>query len=132
MNEDQFKYQQPYPQYQQPVMPPKGDGIGFGVASLVLGAVSILMFGCCVNYILAIIAIALGIVQLVKNKQKGLAIGGIVTACVSILLGTWLWIGVFANAGEWNTDNLYKEFYEDFYEEYEDEYFPLYNDIDEL
>ena len=67
MNEDQFKYQQPYPQYQQPVMPPKGDGIGFGVASLVLGAVSILMFGCCVNYILAIIAIALGIVQLVKN-----------------------------------------------------------------
>ena len=67
MNEDQFKYQQPYPQYQQPVKPPKGDGIGFGVASLVLGAVSILMFGCCVNYILAIIAIALGIVQLVKN-----------------------------------------------------------------
>ena len=62
MNEDQFKYQQPYPQYQQPVKPPKGDGIGFGVASLVLGAVSILMFGCCVNYILAIIAIALGIV----------------------------------------------------------------------
>ena len=132
MNEDQFKYQQPYPQYQQPVKPPKGDGIGFGMASLVLGAVSILMFGCCVNYILAIIAIALGIVQLVKNKQKGLAIGGIVTACVSILLGTLLWIGVFANAGEWNTDNLYKDFYEDFYEEYEDEYFPLYNDIDEL
>ena len=54
------------------------------------------------------------------------------TACVSILLGTLLWIGVFANAGEWNTDNLYKDFYEDFYEEYEDEYFPLYNDIDEL
>ncbi|MDD6638911.1 MAG: DUF4190 domain-containing protein [Lachnospiraceae bacterium] len=132
MNEDQFKYQQPYPQYQQPVKPPKGDGIGFGVASLVLGAVSILMFGCCVNYILVIIAIALGIVQLVKNKQKGLAIGGIVTACVSILLGTLLWIGVFANAGEWNTDNLYKDFYEDFYEEYEDEYLPLYNDIDEL
>lgn len=33
---------------------PKGDGIGFGIASLALGVASVFLFGCCVNYITAV------------------------------------------------------------------------------
>ena len=39
------------------------------------------------NYILAVLAIIFGIVQMVKNEKKGLAIGGIITAVISIVLG---------------------------------------------
>ena len=45
------------------------------------------LFACCINYILAVLAIIFGIVQMVKNEKKGLAIGGIITAVISIVLG---------------------------------------------
>lgn len=66
---------------------PKGTGTGFGIASLVLGILSIFTFACCINYFLALLAVIFGIVQIVKNEKKGLAIGGIVTAVISIVLG---------------------------------------------
>ena len=65
----------------------KGTGTGFGIASLVLGILSVFTFACCINYILAVLAIIFGIVQIVKNEKKGLAIGGIITAVISIVLG---------------------------------------------
>ena len=65
----------------------KGTGTGFGIASLVLGILSVFTFACCINYILAVPAIIFGIVQMVKNEKKGLAIGGIITAVISIVLG---------------------------------------------
>ena len=65
----------------------KGTGTGFGIASLVLGILSVFTFACCINYILAVLAIIFGIVQMVKNEKKGLAIGGIITAVISIVLG---------------------------------------------
>ena len=43
-------------------------------------------------WILAIIAIVLGIVQIVKSSKKGLAIGGIVTAVISIIGATIFWV----------------------------------------
>ena len=52
----------------------------------------IFTFFCCINYILAIIAIVLGIVQIVKSSKKGLAIGGIVTAVISIIGATIFWV----------------------------------------
>ena len=70
----------------------KSDSTGFGIASLVLGIISIFTFFCCINYILAIIAIVLGIVQIVKSSKKGLAIGGIVTAVISIIGATIFWV----------------------------------------
>lgn len=115
------------PYIQQPQKRPKGNGTGFGVASLVLGIVSVFLFGCCVNYITAILAIVFAVVQMVKNRQKGMAIAGIVTACVSIILGTLMWVGVSKNLGDTNVDDLYDEFYE----YYENEY-PLNNSVDEL
>lgn len=115
------------PYMQQPGKRQKGDGTGFGIASLVLGIVSVFLFGCCVNYIMAILAIVFAVVQMVKNRQKGMAIAGIVTACVSIILGTLMWVGVSKNLGDTNVEDLY----DDFYEYYENEY-PLSNSIDEL
>ena len=52
-----------------------------------LGILSVFTFACCINYILAVLAIIFGIVQMVKNEKKGLAIGGIITAVISIVLG---------------------------------------------
>ena len=65
----------------------KGTGTGFGIASLALGILSVFTFACCINYILAVLAIIFGFEQMVKNEKKGLAIGGIITAVISIVLG---------------------------------------------
>ena len=110
-------YQQPV--YGQATQKQKGDSIGFGIASLILGIASIFLFACCVNYILAILAIIFGIVQIVTNKRKGLAIGGIVTAAISIIIATVMWAFGFSVAGELDDPSspLYK-----YYEEYMDEY----------
>lgn len=102
----QTQYQQPYgQQYQQPGMATKNDGTGFGIASLVLGIISIFTVFCCINYILAILAIIFGIVQIVRSKQKGLAIGGIITAAISIVGATIFWIFVSV-AGSSATDEM--------------------------
>lgn len=102
----QTQYQQPYgQQYQQPGMATKNDGTGFGIASLVLGIISIFTGFCCINYILAILAIIFGIVQIVRSKQKGLAIGGIITAAISIVGATIFWIFVSV-AGSSATDEM--------------------------
>lgn len=102
----QIQYQQPYgQQYQQPGMATKNDGTGFGIASLVLGIISIFTGFCCINYILAVLAIIFGIVQIVRSKQKGLAIGGIITAAISIVGATIFWIFVSV-AGSSATDDM--------------------------
>lgn len=84
----------------------KGQGTGLGIASMVCGILSILLI--CSTYaglplltyaapILGIIAIVLGIVQLVKNESKGMAIAGIVCGAVGILIFVGLFlIGLWA------------------------------------
>ncbi len=79
-------YQQPYGQYQQTGANGKKIGQGFGIASLVLGIISLILFCTCINIVLAIVAIIFGIIQIVKYEKKGMAIGGIATAGASILL----------------------------------------------
>jgi lysylphosphatidylglycerol synthetase-like protein (DUF2156 family) len=64
----------------------KSDGIGFGVASLVLGIASLLLFCTFVNILTGILAIIFGVVQIASNKKKGMAIAGIVTSIVSFVL----------------------------------------------
>ena len=122
----QNSYQNPYQQqtytqqnsYQQPyygqAANQKGDGIGFGIASMIIGIASIFLFACCINYILAILAIISGIIQIVKNQKKGMAIAGIITAAISIILGTFFWIGIAA-LSEGTTDG-------DSFDEYLEEY----------
>lgn len=106
--------QQPYG---QPGMVQKSDSNGFGIASLVLGIISIFTFFCCINYILAITAIILGAVQLVRSSQKGLAIGGIVTAGISILGSIIFWIFVSV-AGAEELEPM-QQYMEEYIQEYE-------------
>lgn len=91
----------------------KEDSIGFGVASMVLGILSIFTFVCCINYIFAILAIIFGIVQLVKSKKKGMAITGIITAAISIIIATIFWIAA-ASEGKTNFSDFdnYQQFME--------------------
>lgn len=66
----------------------KRGNIGFSIASMVCGILSILC--CCLTYfsvVLSIAAIVLGIITLVnKYDGKGMAIAGIATGCVGVLL----------------------------------------------
>ena len=91
----------------------KEDSIGFGVASMVLGILSIFTFVCCIDYIFAILAIIFGIVQLVKSKKKGMAITGIITAAISIIIATIFWIAA-ASEGKTNFSDFdnYQQFME--------------------
>lgn len=69
---------------QQPYQAPSR---GFGIASLVLGVISLILFCSCINIILAIVSIIFGIIQLVqKDAPKGMAVAGIITSCLSIVL----------------------------------------------
>ena len=72
-------------------------GRGFGIASLVLGIVSLLCFCTCINIVLAILAIIFGIIQIISYESKGMAIGGIVTATISIILFVTCYGLLFSN-----------------------------------
>lgn len=75
-------------------VPQKGQSTGLGIASMVCGILSIVTI-CCVPYvpvILGIVAVVLGIVQIVKNEKKGMAIAGIVCGA----LGLIAYIALFA------------------------------------
>lgn len=66
----------------------KGQSNGLGIASMVLGILSLITI-CCVPYgpiVLGIIAIVLGIVQIVKNEKKGMAIAGIVCGAIGLIV----------------------------------------------
>lgn len=90
----------PYSNPQEPQYSPTGKkiGLGFGIASLVLGIISLLCFCTCINIILAILAIIFGIIQIISYESKGMAIGGIVTATISIILFVICYGLLFSNA----------------------------------
>lgn len=70
--------------YQEPQPKPSQ---AFGIASLVLGILSLLCFYSCCNILPAVLAIIFGIVQLAMNKSgKGMAIAGIITSILSVVL----------------------------------------------
>ena len=114
-NQQQGYNQQPtgfgQPPYNRPPVKQKKDDIGFGIASMVLGILSILLFMTCVNYIMAIVAIIFAIVQLCTRKKKGMAITGIITAVVGILLSSLLWIGVFVFIQDGGANSGYDDYY---------------------
>lgn len=99
--------------------------IGLGIASMVLGIVSLLCFCSGLNIITGIIAIVLGIVQIVTCEKKGMAIAGIVTAAISIALCIGCYAYIFSNShfvrmienemmNEFNSDDI-----QDFIQKYQ-------------
>lgn len=112
--------------------PPRG--MGFGIASMVLGIVSLVLFCTCINVPLAIVAVIFGIVHVARHTESnGFAIAGIVTSIISVILmvilaivlyisgvnsaATWLYNGYFPFE-----DGIYDHY--DYYDgyEYEDDY----------
>ena len=96
-NTDEVLYQNQSPYMQQPYISnqpskQKGEGVGLGIASMVLGLLSVLLFCSCINLAAAVVGIVLGIVQLAKNKQKSYAIVGIVTSSIAIIISMVFWI----------------------------------------
>lgn len=84
----------------------KGQGKGLGIASMVCGIVSIVTI-CCVPYvpaILGVVAVVLGIIQIVKNESKGMAIAGIICGAVGLVVYVVLFaIGMAViNSGEYS------------------------------
>lgn len=102
---------------------PKNDSNGFGVASLVLGIMTLLLFCMCISWITGLLAIIFGIVQLVKSRKKGLAIGGIITGAIGLLLSILLYAGVFLNFSNPGRVHIYDDFYNDFYDDFYDEFY---------
>lgn len=79
----------------------QGGKVGFAIGSLVCGCLSILCCcgGCCM-FVLSAAAIVLGIMCIMKNLDgRGLAIAGIITGAVGLLLQIIFTIAVYANDG---------------------------------
>lgn len=129
-NNQQTNYQQPNNQYsygngnqpswEQNYGSGKGQGTGLGIASMVCGILSIVLI--CSTYVglpiltyaapvCGIVAIVLGIVQIVKNESKGMAIAGIVCGAVGVLIFVALiLIGLWAiNSGYY--DRILNQYY---------------------
>lgn len=106
----------------QQMPPEKSESVGFGIASLVLGILSLLLFCTCINWITGILAIIFGIIQIAQSRSKGLAVGGIVTAGLSMLFTVILYIilmvmGMSADSYQDEYYNYYSDYYEDYFED---------------
>lgn len=91
----------------------KGKSNGFGIASMVCGILALIT--CCLWCTvipLAIVSIVLGILQIVKNESKGMAIAGIVCSAIAL----FLFILFFAYGKYMETTGVYNEFYNELYD----------------
>lgn len=92
----------------------KGQGKGLGIASMVCGILSIVLV-CCSGYIpflpivLGVVAVILGIVQIVKNESKGMAIAGIICGAIGVVMYIALLIIGFAVLGALGGELDYNE-----------------------
>lgn len=86
----QYQNQQYYNPYQN-TAGRKKQGQGFGIASLVLGILALVLFCTCINVFLGLLSLIFGIIQIVRYEKKGLAIGGIVTSVISVILMFVCW-----------------------------------------
>ncbi len=94
-------------------------GNGFGMAALILGIISLVVFCSIFNVFLAILAIVFGIIQLAMYHDKVQAIIGIVTASLSIVLTIVFWGLIYASSPFMNM-------MEDFVYEYSDGDYNIY------
>ena len=96
----------------------KSESEGFGIASLVLGIITVLLFCTCISCILAII---FGIIQLVKGNKKGMAIVGLITGGIGFIASVILYILIFfTSLGSYsNYDDIYNHIYDDIYDDIE-------------
>ena len=99
----------------------KSESEGFGIASLVLGIITALLFCTCISWITGILAIIFGIIQLVKGNKKGMAIVGLITGGIGFAASIILYILIFfTSLGSYsNYDDIYNHIYDDIYDDIE-------------
>ena len=99
----------------------KSESEGFGIASLVLGIITALLFCTCISWITGILAIIFGIIQLVKGNEKGMAIVGLITGGIGFAASIILYILIFfTSLGSYsNYDDIYNHIYDDIYDDIE-------------
>ena len=99
----------------------KSKSEGFGIASLVLGIITVLLFCTCISWITGILAIIFGIIQLVKGNKKGMAIVGLITGGIGFIASVILYILIFfTSLGSYsNYDDIYNHIYDDIYDDIE-------------
>lgn len=99
----------------------KSESEGFGIASLVLGIITVLLFCTCISWITGILAIIFGIIQLVKGNKKGMAIVGLITGGIGFIASVILYILIFfTSLGAYsNYDDIYNHIYDDIYDDIE-------------
>lgn len=115
---------------QQPVQPEAG--VGFGVASLVLGILALVTFCTgCLNIPLAVLSIIFGIIQLVRRTGKGLAIGGLITSVLSIIAFMVFVMIIGVSMPKLSDMDDYSSFIDEYDQnnsyDYDDSYDDLYN-----
>jgi hypothetical protein len=98
---------------------------GFGLASLILGAAAVLLFPTCINFILIILAIVFGVIQLSRSQKKSMAVTGIVLSGVSLVLSIVLWVVVLSHidfGSVLDSDDLFDYNYDYNYDDGDDDY----------
>lgn len=118
----------------QPIAETQSDSKALAIAGMVCGIVSVVLVCCLtpVAILCAIAGIVLSIIALRKKQSKGMAIAGIITSAVGILLSIIMIIMTVAvsfsvvdkiengNYNEYYYNDLYDEIYDDVYDEYYD------------
>lgn len=97
--------------YQSVREAPSG-GCGFGIASMVLGIIALILFFSFVNIPLAILAIIFGIIQLTRKAPKGMAISGIVMGISSLFLLVVFWTCMLVSAARTESTDSSTYYYE--------------------
>lgn len=107
--------------YGQPNGNNKSESEGFGIASLILGIITVLLFCTCISWITGILAIIFGILQLVKGNKKGMAIVGLITGGIGFAASIILYILIFfTGLGSYSSYNdIYDHIYDDIYDDIE-------------
>lgn len=110
---------------------------GFGIASMVLGIISLVLFCTCLNIPPAILAVIFGIIHINRRTGSiGFAIAGIVTSIISVIVTVIMIIVLYiagSNYATWFYTMPFESFMDDYYygDDYGDDYFDYYNDIDD-
>jgi len=131
-NEPQRIYYAP-PYQQEYYNANANNGSGWGIASLILGILSLVSMCCicCGNILFGILGLIFGIIAIAKKSGKGMGVAGLIMSIISIILGIVLFMFMMFT-GEVNTEDggIYYNYSDEYlYEdEYTDDYYDEYND----
>ena len=112
-----YGYSNYQPNYQQQVQ--ANPTTGFGVASLILGILSlVLSFTVIFSFLTAILAVIFGIIQLTQKSAQGYAIAGIICAVLGFLATIFFGYVTFRFFDEYRSHRANSSYYDDILDEF--------------